>query len=304
MPAPSTSSRRRSRRAGVRWAVHPEWSATWAAYVVATGAPCIDPKTESLLIGPIADINDRLLSASIDVGSFWKHYAASRLNDGELEEATALALLAAGCGEMQLEQTVKIIKNRLIDARSAFQGRYPKLAEQLELRGRPLRERWDTYGEGLLREVERQIWNNSPPSDWWPTRTSGWLVQPLVGGSGDSDEANERFWIEAMLTDADPLVPEVVRVAWLVTRIAIGNHNRQRSGETSLMVPWQLASVPLVLSAAAEVELVRGDTLPIARAMELWKFGDPAVAERLTLWWNEFVSTKTPLPVALKKLAV
>ncbi|MGB7327243.1 MAG: hypothetical protein WBD31_20370 [Rubripirellula sp.] len=304
----SSSSRRGSRRAKVRWISTPELSVARAAYVVATGAPCSDAKTESLLIGPIADINDRLLSASIDVSAFWNHYFAGRFAESDLADATASALMAAGCNEMQLDQTAKVVKNRLGDVRTAFQSRYPKLTEQLDLRGRPLRERWDTYGEGLLREVERLIWKNSPPSDWWPTRTSAWLVQPLVGGdggygSGGSDDG-ERFWIEAMLTDADPKVPEVVRVAWLVTQVAIANHSRQRSGETGLLTPWQYASVPLVLSAAAEVELVRGDELPIARAMELWNFGDPTAAARLTQWWKELVATPMPLPVALKKLVV
>ncbi len=257
MPTTPNSSRRGSRRSTIRWIAHPEFSAARAAYVVATGAPCNDPKTEALLIGPIADINDRLLSASIDVSAFWNDYVNQRFADSDLAEASTAALTKAGCNEMQLDQTAKIIKNRLGDARAAFLGRYPKLIEQLELRGRPLRERWDTYGEGLLREVERQIWNNSPPNDWWPTRTLACLVQPLVGGDGEYDSGSERFWIEAMLTDTDPAVPEVVRVAWLVTQIAIANHTRQRSGDTALLKPWQYASVPLVLAAAAEVELVR-----------------------------------------------
>ncbi|QDT04532.1 hypothetical protein K227x_29240 [Rubripirellula lacrimiformis] len=301
---PTSTSRKKFRRANVQWHAGAELSAVWAAYVVATGAACTDPKTEAVLIGPIADINNRFLSASIDVGVFWKNYVAQRMDDCDLSESATTALLAAGCHEMQLDQMANVVKKRLADARAAFSGRYPKLNEQLVLRGRPLRERWDTYGEGLLRGVERQIWNNSPPDDWWPTRTSGWLVQPLVGGDGHHDGSNEKFWIEAMLTDADPAVPEVLRVAWLVTQIAIEKHTRQRSSDTALLAAWQYASIPLVLAAAADVELVRGPELPIGRAMELWKFGDAAAADKLTRWWKEFTEAPTPLPVALRKLAV
>ncbi len=305
MPAVSSSSSRRgSRRANIRWFAHPEFSAALAAYFVATGAPCTDAKLEAMLIGPLADINSRLMSASIDVGGFWRHYVAGRFGDLDIGEATAPALSLAGCNEMQLDQTAKIVKNRLGDARAAFMGRFPKLGEQLELRGRPLRERWDTYGEGLLREVEKQIWNNSPPADWWPTRTHGWLLQPMLGGAGDHDGSAERFWMEAMLTDVDPGVPEVLRVAWLVTQIAIDNHTRQRSGDTALRMPWRYASVPLVLSAAAEVELVRGDRLPIEKAMELWRFGDPATAAKVAAWWGDYKKSPAPLPIALRKLVV
>ena len=55
-------------RVEVAWNVAGELSAAHAAYVVATGAKCTDPKTESLLIDPVAQINTRLVNESIDVG--------------------------------------------------------------------------------------------------------------------------------------------------------------------------------------------------------------------------------------------
>lgn len=340
---PAKPTAKSSRRATVRWTAAPEFSAAWATYVVATSAPCTDPKTEALLITPVADINSRLLSASIDVSKFWNQYLDERLADQELATAAMSSLMVAGCNEMQLDQIAKTVANRLTDARAAFLGRYPKLAEQLDLRGRPLRERWDMYGEGLLRGVERQIWNNSPPEDWWTTRTAGWLVQPLVGGHGGMGPIGDgspgrlwpgqsspsqswpghsspvqsspgqswpgqswpgHFWIEAMLTDADPAVPEVLRVAWLMTSLAIENHTRGRSTDTGLMLPWQYASVPLVLAAAADVELVGGPELPIERAMATWKFGDAATAKKVAAWWRDFTANPEPLPVALRRLAV
>lgn len=293
---------RSGRRSAVQWLAQPELSAVHATYVVATGAPCTDPKTEGLLVGPVTEVNNRLLSASLDVGRFWKSYLQERIELADPTQACVTALVDAGCGEMQVDQTAGAIKNRLHEARTLFLSRFPKISEQLDLRARPLRERWETLGEGLLRDVERQIWNNSPPDDFWPAKTTGWLVQPIRGGDGDCDSQNDRFWIEAMLTDADPGVPEVVRVAWLMTKLAIENHTRHRSSDTALVAPWQYASVPLVLSAAAEVELLRGDELPIARAMELWHFGDAKTAARVEAWWKDFKANPTPLPVALRKL--
>jgi hypothetical protein len=291
-----------AKQVAIRWSAHGELSAAHAAYVVATGARCTDPKTEALLIEPVTEVNNRLVSSSIDVGAFWQSYLVERLRDTEMNVACAMALMSSGCSELQVEQTTKAISGRLSDARLAFMQRFPKLAEQLELRARPLREKWDTYGPGLLRDVGRQIWDNSPPENWWMPRVQGWLVQPVRGGDGGFDVHSERFWIEAMLTDADPLVPEVLRIAWLVTRMAIERHIRERSGDLSLSRAWSLVSVPLVLTAAAELELIRGGDLPIARAMELWQIGDAQIAERLRQWWQQLRQTPQPLPVALKAL--
>lgn len=289
-----------AQKVNIRWSADVELSAAHAAYVVARGLPCTDPKTEQLLVGPVTEINNRLLSASIDVAAFWQRYVLETLNDSELSRACMLSLLTAGCSELQVEQTSKAVANRLGDARRAFFQRFPKLSQQLELRARPLRDRWDTFGPGLLREVERQVWASSPPDDWWPPRLSVALVQPVRGGDGGYDPDGAKIWIEAMLTDVDPKVPEVLRIAWLITRMAIEIHTRERSADQPLARPWTLVSVPLVLTAAANLELTSRDGLPVRRAMELWQKSDVDVAETLSEWWSHW--TDAALPVALKEL--
>ena len=291
-----------AKSAKIRWVADPELSAGHAAYVVATGAPCTDSKTEQLLVGPVTDINNRLLSSSIDVAIFWQHYLAGLLSGAEISEACAAALILGGCSELQVEQTGKAISNRLSDARQAYTGRFPKLGEQLELRARPLREKWEAVGPGLLRDVERQVWDNSPPSGWWTSRLTVQLVQPMRGGDGGYAADDGKLWIEAMLTDVDPGVPEVLRVAWLITRIAIESHTRKKTGELALGNAWSMVPVPLVLTAAANLDLIRPNPLPIKRAMELWQRSDASTAETLAKWWNGFRQSPTPLPVALQQL--
>ena len=290
-------------RVEVAWNVAGELSAAHAAYVVATGAKCTDPKTESLLIDPVAQINTRLVNESIDVAGFWRSYLAEIASGMTLDLACDASLMSAGCSELQLDATAGAIAKKLSDAKSLFDGRFPKLVDQLELRGRPLRERWDTLGAGCLREVERLIWQNSPPQDWWPSRINGYLVQPVRGGDGGWDGPGERFWMEAMLTDADPAIPEVVRVAWLISSVAIENHSRSRSSESELIAAWKLASVPIVLSAATALELVASDPLPIAKAISMWHVAPPSAAEVVSNWWDEWQSSETALPVALRNLS-
>lgn len=301
------SALRRGPKFGVRvevvWNVAGDLSAAHAAYVVATGAKSTDPKTEALLIDPVAQINTRLVNEAIDVAGFWRTYLSEIASGMTLDQACDASLMSAGCSELQLDATAGAIAKQLAEAKSQFDGRFPKLVDQLELRGRPLRQRWNALGAGCLREVERLIWQNSPPEDWWPSRVNGYLVQPVRGGDGGWDGPDCRFWMEAMLTDADPALPEVLRVAWLVSSIAIENHSRSRSSESELITAWKLASVPIVLSAATAVELVASDPLPIAKAMSMWHVASPTAAGLVSQWWEDWQVSKTALPVALRDLS-
>jgi hypothetical protein len=285
----------------VRWAAQVELSAAHAAFIVATGARCTDSKTEQRLMAGVTDINNRLLSASLDISVFWEQYLLEIFRDTEMQQACTVALMWSGCNEMQVDQTAKAITSRLSDARLGFLQRFPKLSEQLDLRSKPLRERWDTFGQGMLREVGRLIWGE-PPSDWWPASVSAMMVQPMRGGDGGYDVDRNKIWMEAILTDVDPEVPEILRMVWLITRLAIDSHIREKSADQSLATAWSLVSVPLVLSAGKELELVRTKELPIRRAMELWQFGDAGAAETLSEWWRQFCGANQPLPAALRVL--
>lgn len=291
-----------ARKTKIQWVSHPELSAAHAAYLVATRVDCNDQKTEQLLIQPVTEVNNRLFASAVDVSRFWQQYLLQILSDVPMTQACGIALLSAGANEMQVDQTTKAIVNRLGDARLAFNNRYPKLVEQLDLRARPLRERWETYGPGLLNQVGKQIWGDGPPEEWWMPNVTALMVQPMRGGDGGCDTSGSRLWLEAMLTDVDQRVPEVLRVAWLVTSMAIDLYARETSGDLRLMRPWSLVSVPLVLSAARELELVRGDELPIREAMKLWHFGDDEVAEVVSQWWDGQADSTDPMPARLKRL--
>ncbi len=290
-----------TKRMNVRWVAQVELSAAHAAFIVATGARCTDSKTEQRLITGVTDINNRLLSASLDIGVFWEQYLLEIFRETEMQQACTVALMWSGCNEMQVDQTAKAITSRLSDARLGFLQRFPKLSEQLELRSKPLRERWETFGQGLLREVGRLIWGE-PPNDWWPSSATAMMVQPMRGGDGGYDVDRNKIWMEAVLTDVDATVPEVLRMVWLITRMAIDSHIREKSADQSLATAWSLVSVPLVLSAGQELELIRTKDLPIRRAMELWQFGDASAAEILTDWWQQFRRADQPLPAALRVL--
>ncbi|TWT93758.1 hypothetical protein [Stieleria varia] len=276
-------------------------SAIHAAYVVATGAACTDERTENLLVKPAAELNTRLLSSSIDIPMFWHSlYAAYAAGESE-QTACESALSAGGCSELQLEQTGKAVARLVAECTGKFKKRFPKLEAQLELRANPLKTKWETCGPGLLIQSAALIWDSTPPTGWWPAKIHGWLVQPIRGGDGQFDAKTQRFWIEAMLTDGDPRIPEVLRVGWLVTQLAIARNSGTKVADSSGRMPWGLGTIPIVLAAGAELDLVHGP-LPIADTVRWWRMGDDAIAKILIDWWGQWRQTKTSMPVALKAL--
>ena len=286
----------------LRWEANPELSAAWATYVVATGIICTDEKTEQALVSAGKEINHRLVTASIDNRRFWTCFLDRSVAGDDADTSVAISLMKAGCSELQLEPTAKGIGSRLGEARHLFFQRFPKLEEQLPLRYAPLRERWETIGSGLLREVERQVWQNSPPHDWWPATVTVSAVQPIAGGGGGLDPDSDSIWVEAMLADPDPIIPEVLRVVWLVTSLAIETHIRSRTGERMMSNAWSLVSVPLVLSAASQLEMFPSGDLPIGRAVQMWHGASSETVQTLELWWREYAASTTPLPLALQAL--
>jgi len=293
----------------IRWSASPKLSEIHAAQTVALGRPVVDRRTEQALVAPATEINQRLLSASIDVNTFWQRLFQEALFDPENPRGCEIALMAGGCSELQVEQTAKAIGSRLGECRLAFHRRYPKLSEQLALRSQPLSQRWAMIGPGMLSAISTQIWGGPAPQQWWPPRVEGVMVQPIRGGDGGFDVDAGQFWMEALLTDVEPAVPEVLRVAWLVTRLATEIHTREKSSEDSTSLPWALGSVPLVLSAAAELDLISTASLPIETAVTTWHLGDRAIGRVTQQWWDDWQgesSTRstagTPLPVALRNL--
>ena len=306
-----------ARKSNIRFEPVVDLSVVHAAFVVATGGACGDQKTESALLGPTSEINTRLVSAMTDVRGFWSSLFAGVAAGKNTRDSCTSALLSAGCSELQIEQTAAALGSQLDECRIAFQNRFPKLREQLELRAGPLKDRWQTYGPGLLIQTAQLIWDSSPPEDWWPERVDCLLVQPVRGGDGGFDSGQCRVWMEAMLTDADPAVGEIFRLAFWVTQVAVGRHLDTTLGRTTTpshpedfgsgthrrtSLPWGLGCVPVVLAAGAQLDLFRTQSLPVAKAVRLWRLGDDSVAKVVALWWDQWAEAGAAMPVALKAL--
>ncbi len=86
----------------------------------------------------------------------------------------------------------------------------PDFAEQTRLRLGPLVQQWEAYGPGLIRHcLEAAGLPQGTPPELEITP-----VLPMFGGGGLL--LSEGALIEAVLANSNPLLPEVLRLAWLV----------------------------------------------------------------------------------------
>lgn len=178
---------------------------------------------------------------------------------------------------------------------------YPKLLEQLQLRGRPLQEQWNGYGRGLMAHVRRLT-----EESWLVAEAEAILVQPVTGGAGHAYPTLNRFSIEAVLTNPLLELPEVVRAAWLVGQLQsdLPKYVEEISpGRAEPVVA--LASLVATLAAAEVLELSRCDEATIQLAIEHWQIAIPAVDDVTSVlipWWETYLQTRPQWAIALRAL--
>lgn len=291
----------------MRWEASDRLSALHAARCWAGGARGIDPELVTKIAPPLTELTRRLAASELDLEVFWGRLIAASAAGASDPEACREALTAAGLGELGLDAAASAILTCLADTRLAYQERFPKAAQQLSLRARPLREQWDGYGAGLLRRIAKKTHDS-----FIPKNVTCILISPYRGGDGDCDAAESNLWIEAVLTNPVASLPEVLRLAWLVTRIGIGAAvladptAEDPEGRSRAPLVVALASLPVVLDAACYLELVQSSVVNaslIEMATQAW-FGPlaPTVAETLDKWWSQSEQLQPPFPVALKAL--
>ncbi len=282
----------------VLWSYARQLNALHALERLAVQNHLADQKLEVGLRATVAQIMDRLALAEVDVRVFWSRFMHA--GDDSLSDTDRItqALQAAGCNEWTIDTTTAALVRRLAEARVAVNEVYPRMDDQLSLRARPLKDQWDTYGPGLLRLIGKLT-----HPDLLPNRMTLVLVHPASGGYGQAYPEERRGVVEAVLTNVVPGIPEVVRVAWVLASICLGHSQSNRLvAPEHLPRVGSLASIPIVIHAAAELELLQETSLDslLPRIAEFWETEIPA--DVLQRWWEQQQTGSVPFAVGLKAL--
>lgn len=196
--------------------------------------------------------------------------------------------------------SVRIV-GAIADLEAALLRAQPNLAEELAVRGGPLREQWETRGPGMMREIGRLTEEQAIPH-----AAEMVIVSPYVGGHGIAYPPQNRVIFAGMLFNPLPNLPETVRLAWLLAQL---NGDLPRYAD---LLPvdrresvFAAAMLAPTLAAAQEVELATCDEPALVAAFEAWGLAaefPPDSPARIWTWWNAWLDQPATWPVAVAAL--
>lgn len=290
-------------KSDLHWITGQSTSPFHAAAAIARDAPLADAQIAKAMRGPTAELS-RLLRGAVPEKAFWQNVVPLSVGIESRDELARATLMKVPPDAAAIIEA-RDLSRRLSDLTAAFAHVAPGAADELSLRAGPLREAWQSRGPGLLRAVARLT-----DERLIPERADVVLVRPVLGGGGEAFPPHRLVTIEAMLANPHPQLPEVVRLGWLLTQLNLGAPVFAEQIEASrLPRVAALAMLPVVLSAAEDVELARCEPSTIEAALPAWHLANDSDEARraelldlLTRWWQTYCHARPPFAKALRAL--
>lgn len=283
------------------WQTSVAASAGHAAERLARGATFANPRLREPLLEPVEQLTLVLADCQIAAKDFWPHLLPHSSGIPSVRQRIEVALTKGVGAAGRQPETVSLLASRLTAVERAFAAELPRLEQELELRLTPWRQLWEARGPGLLHGVRRL----GEPS-LLPESATVVLVQPIAGGAGRAFAPYNQVLLEALLTDADPRLPEVVRLGWLLAQLNLDLPcYADRLPRAQLGRAARLALVPVLLDAAQETELARFDGATLQLALTAWEVDDhPPVelADLLDTWYGVYRDSRPGFGAALVAL--
>lgn len=272
-----------------------------AAQAVADGQVLADERVAAALELPARQLAGEFAAAGLAAGPFWRHLLPLSARIGNRRELAETALIKVVGRNSRLASTTSAIAAAIAGVENAFRSVLPNLDQELPLREQPIRDQWEARGPGLLKQI-----GVLTDESLLPERCEIILVQPVLGGYGAPFLSYNQIHLEAVLANPIAELPEVVRLAWLISQLQLdlpvyGEHvHRDRLPHIA-----RFAMLPVTLAAAEYVELAKLSPETIARAIEAWRLTVPPDVDgpaTVLQWWQTYLETRPPWPVALAAL--
>ncbi len=299
-------------------AMHVSWSPSFSASALHAAEALArfhwsvtDPRVSEVLTPYAVPLGEWIESGPVlDASRFWSQLiACASAIDSNHELAESVWRRQAGA-EID-PRNITQLAGYITDIEAAYKGLFPKFAEQILLRARPLQEQWLGYGNGLMAHVGRLT-----EKGLIPETARVVLIQPVLGGYGFAHIEQNIARIEAVLTNPMVELPEVVRLAWLVSQLQLDLPSYSEpptSSRNASAISWMrlapLAMLPAALAAAEVMELSRCDEAVAALAIEHWHIAIPqreeasGIASLLMDWWETYLQTRPLWSTAMQALS-
>jgi hypothetical protein len=289
-----------SAQIALRWLTSVPVSCLHAAAAFLRKQPLADPSVGAALAAPAERLQAALLEERVPSERFWSHVIPLAADiDGirELAEVT----LTKTVGRQEAAPRVRRFRDLLAELKDAFGAALPRLSEEWTTSIEPLRQRWNYQGPGLLGGVVQR----TEPGILVDAATVV-LVYPALRGGGAAHLPYNLLHIEGQSVDPVPDLPEVVRLAWLLSLLNLDLPQYSEGVRPSrLATVAGLAMIPVTLAAAADVQLARCDAEAIGLALKAW-LAPPNEAEAwagmLSQWWETYGALRPAWATALQAL--
>jgi hypothetical protein len=260
----------------------------------------VEPALHAAITRPAEELQRALREEHIVPEVFWSHVIPLAADNRGMKELGAVTLTKV-LGRNEVPTRLLCFQGLLTDLMRAFTVALPDLPPTLAACIEPFRRRWQDHGRALLAGVAR--WTEP---EVLVAEATVVFVHPTRGGGGNAHLPYNLARIEAVRADPVPELPEVLRLAWLLSMLNL-DMPRYSDGITPhrLTTVAGLAMMPVVLSAAEGVGLSKYDEETLALAFRAWLPPDDAPeAWRTTVqqWWDVFRTMRLPWPEALKAL--
>lgn len=244
-------------------------------------------------------------TAPFDFGRFWSLLVG---HSAVIESNMDLAQIVVRKGAvLRSDKTaVSQLAGFISDIEAAYNQLYPKFQEQLPLRARPLQEHWLGFGPGLLAHLGRLT-----QKDLLVPEARVVLLQPVLAGAGVAHIDQNLVRIEAVLTNPMVELPEVVRLAWLLSQLQLDLPVHSETIGLHLLTRLApLAMLPPILAAAEVMELSKCDESVAELAIEQWRIPVPKdkdihaeIVPVLMDWWETYLQTRPAWHTAMQALS-
>ncbi len=284
----------------LRWQVSVPVSCFHAADALLRKRPLVNPELCTALAVPAERLQAALTEEWVPADVFWSHLiplAAGIVSLRELAEVTLTKTL----GHADAVPRVGVLHGLLTDLKNAFSTALPGVKEDLASRLAPLQQSWSYNGMSLLGRVV-----NWTEAGVLVEEAGVVLVYPALGGGGGAHLPYNLVHIEAVAADPVAELPEVARLCWLLSMLNLDiPRYSEQVRPNRLTAVASLAMIPVVLAAAAEVQLARCDEETVALAVRAWlRPAEQAEVWTTTLnqWWGTYGDMRPEWPTALKAL--
>jgi hypothetical protein len=285
----------------IQWRPSFAASALNAAEGLSHGLTPVDARLTEPLKGPATTLQGGIASLGLPAARLWRHLVGLSATNEVARQLVETALTKTIGRNDHLPPRAASLVAAVSEVLAAFRTAVPNSLEELALRERPLREQWEARGPGLLAHIAIRTEAALLP----PTATVV-LVHPTFGGGGEAHLPYNSVRIEAVLANPHADLPEVVRLAWLISQVQL---DLPAISETihadRLPQVARFAMLPAALAAAQEVELVRFSPDLVAQAITAWRLPAPAgidPAALLVEWWETYEQSRPQFSVALAAL--